>query len=88
MPSGKFNREHAELFIPDGGTTLLHRVDTALRDCPHLIGHHWTIDVRDGMVVVRGDVGSYFEKQMAQEALRQVHGIRELRNNLRVAAQR
>jgi osmotically-inducible protein OsmY len=86
MPAGKFNRERAELFIPDGGTTLLHRVDTALRECPHLIGHHWLLEVRDGVVVVRGNVDSFFEKQMAQEALRRVHGIRELRNHLKVAA--
>jgi osmotically-inducible protein OsmY len=86
MPAGKSNKVRAELFIPDGGTTLLHRVDTALRECPHLIGHHWMIEVREGMVVVHGNVNSYFEKQMAQEALRQVHGIRELKNQLRVAA--
>ena len=86
MSAGKLNKARPELFIPDGGTTLLHRVDTALKECPHLIGHHLMIEVREGVVIVRGNVDSYYAKQMAQEALRGLQGIRELRNQLKVAA--
>ena len=86
MPIGKSSKTRPELFIPEGGTTLLHRVDAALKVCPYLLGLHLVIEVQEGIVTVRGDVDSYFTKQMAQEALRDVQGILELRNQLMVAA--
>jgi len=86
MPKGKFSKIRPELFIPDDGTTLLHRVDAALKGRPHLLGRHLVIETREGVVTVRGIVDSYFTKQMAQEALRAVQGILELRNQLEVAA--
>ena len=65
---------------------LLHRVDSAIQKSPHLNGRHLVLETRAGSVVLRGTVDSFFEKQMAQEALRDVQGILELRNQLMVAA--
>ena len=64
---------------------LLHRVDSAIQKSPHLAGRHLVLETRNGSVVLRGTVDSYFEKQMAQEALRTVEGITEIHNQLEVA---
>jgi osmotically-inducible protein OsmY len=64
---------------------LLHRVDSAIQKSPHLNGRHLVLETRAGAVVLRGTVDSYFEKQMAQEALRSVEGITEIHNQLEVA---
>ncbi len=64
---------------------LLHRVDKAIKHSPHLAGRHLILETKDGAVILRGTVDSYFEKQMAQEALRSVDGITEILNHLEVA---
>ncbi len=64
---------------------LLHRVDSAIQKSPHLSGRHLVLETREGSVVLRGTVDSFFEKQMAQEALRCVEGITEIHNQLEVA---
>jgi osmotically-inducible protein OsmY len=35
--------------------------------------------------VLQGVVGTFFQKQMAQEALRRVDGVQQIENNLEVA---
>ena len=64
---------------------LLHRVDLAIQKSPHLAGRHLVLETRNGSVVLRGTVDSFFEKQMAQEALRDIDGITEIHNHLEVA---
>lgn len=64
---------------------LLHRVDKAIRHHPHLAGRHLILEANAGAVILRGTVDSYFEKQMAQEALRGIEGITEILNQLEVA---
>ena len=64
---------------------LLHRVDSAIQKSPHLSGRHFVLETRAGSVVLRGTVDSFFEKQMAQEALRSVEGITDIQNQLEVA---
>ncbi|MDZ4849803.1 MAG: BON domain-containing protein [Pirellulaceae bacterium] len=64
---------------------LLHRVDSAIRKSPHLVGRHLVLETRNGAVVLRGTVDSFFEKQMAQEALRDLDGITAILNQLEVA---
>jgi osmotically-inducible protein OsmY len=49
------------------------------------VGRNLVLETRDGAVLLRGTVDSYFEKQMAQEALRSVEGITEILNQLEVA---
>jgi osmotically-inducible protein OsmY len=36
-------------------------------------------------VILRGVVRSYFQKQMAQEAVRRISGVEEIHNELEVA---
>jgi osmotically-inducible protein OsmY len=41
-------------------------------------------EAANGRVIIRGEVGSYFQKQMATEALRKLRGIDQIDNRLEV----
>ena len=71
--------------MPNADERLTHELQAALGTSPHLAGNRVRIENRAGHVVVRGHVGSYYQKQMAQEALLRVEGVRELRNQLEVS---
>ncbi len=64
---------------------LVDRVLVALDRNPHLHGRRLRFEAEKGRVTLRGVVRSYFQKQMAQEALRHVEGVDEIRNELEVA---
>lgn len=52
---------------------------------PHLRQRNVRLETRtDGQVTIRGQVHSYFEKQMAQEAVRQIQGVTGIENELDV----
>ena len=42
------------------------------------------VEAADGRVVLKGNVGSFFQKQMAQEAIRRVDGVQLIDNLLEV----
>lgn len=75
---------------PSEGTTgiqgleLLHRVDSAIKENPHLNGHQVFCQEESGIVVLHGRVKSYFQKQMAQEALKRLAGVERVINELEV----
>ena len=52
---------------------------------PHLGRRRVKIRTDLGHVVLQGKVNSFFEKQMAQEALRNIEGIERIDNELEVA---
>ncbi len=60
------------------------RVSVALERNPYVSRRNLRFEARDGRVVIKGVVNSYFQKQMAQEALRKVEGVREIANELEV----
>jgi len=64
---------------------LVDRVFTALERNPHLTRRKFRFEAEQGRVILRGEVRSYFQKQMAQEALRHVEGVDEILNELEVA---
>ncbi len=61
------------------------KVLTALERNPYLARRSLRFETTDGRVTLRGVVRSYFQKQMAQEALRHVDGVEEIANELEVA---
>lgn len=63
---------------------LEDRVLTALEQNPYVARRNLRFEAAEGRVILRGRVGSYFQKQMAQEALREVEGIDEIANELEV----
>jgi hypothetical protein len=65
-------------------TTLHHRVNSALEESAHLRGRQLRFEADRGRVTLRGVVHSYFQKQMAQEAIRNLDGVQEIANELEV----
>ena len=63
---------------------LDHQVTLALEQNPHIRGRKLRFEMSEGKVVLRGVVASYFQKQMAQESLRGVEGVRHIENQLEV----
>jgi len=66
--------------------TLDHRVLHALSESPYLVRRKLRFETSEGRVVLRGIVSSFFQKQMAQEALRGIEGVDEIHNHLEVAS--
>lgn len=60
-------------------THRLHR-SLAASGVPEL--QNVDIGVRDGRVVLRGSVGSYYQKQLAQETARIVPGVDSIKNEI------
>jgi len=60
------------------------RVLTALERNPYLARRNLRFETSAGRVTIRGVVGTYFQKQMAQESLRHVDGVHEIENELEV----
>jgi osmotically-inducible protein OsmY len=65
-------------------TPLDSRVLTALERNPYLARRNLRFETSDGRVTLRGVVNTYFQKQMAQEAIRHVDGVAEIANELEV----
>lgn len=63
---------------------LQNQVSLALEQNPHLIGRKLRFESSDGRIILRGVVNSYFQKQMAQEALRGMDGVELIDNQLEV----
>jgi osmotically-inducible protein OsmY len=65
-------------------STLAEAVQSAIATSPYLSGRKLRFETEQGRVVLLGTVSTYFQKQMAQEALRRVDGVREIENQLDV----
>ncbi len=56
----------------------------ALERNPYVPHRTLRFEAAEGRVTLRGSVGTYFQKQMAQEAIRHVAGVQEIANELEV----
>ena len=63
---------------------LEKQVEAAIRHNPYLTRHQLRFETREGRVTLRGKVHTFFQKQMAQEALKRVDGVQEIENQLEV----
>jgi osmotically-inducible protein OsmY len=61
------------------------RVLTALERSPYVARRSLRFETSAGRVTLRGVVTTYFQKQMAQEAIRHVDGVSEIANELEVS---
>lgn len=60
-------------------------VHSALQQSPHLGPRRdFQLDAAEGRITLRGVVRSFFEKQMAQEAIRHLRGVDQICNELEV----
>jgi osmotically-inducible protein OsmY len=63
---------------------LEDRVYCAIEQNPYIAPKTLRFEANDGRVTLRGTVGTFFQKQMAQEAIRHVAGVQEIANELEV----
>lgn len=66
-------------------TGLEAQIGEAIQSSPHVFSRMLRFETADGHVTLRGTVSSYFEKQMAQEAIRHVIGVAGINNDLEVS---
>jgi len=66
-------------------SSLATRVSSAIQNSPHLGRRKLHFETREGRVVLRGTVNTYYQKQMATEALRRLDGVEQIENNLEVS---
>jgi osmotically-inducible protein OsmY len=65
---------------------LFDRIHEALTTSPHVPSRRQVrIEAAEGHVLLQGNVRSFFEKQMAQEAIRRVDGVQRIENRLEVS---
>ena len=64
--------------------TLADRLASALETNPYFNGRTLRIETDGSRVVMQGIVKTYFQKQMAQEAIRRVAGVEHVENCLEV----
>jgi osmotically-inducible protein OsmY len=64
--------------------TLAHRVDQAIQTNPYISGRTLRFETEGSRVVLQGSVKSYFQKQMAQEAIKKIEGVEQIENCLEV----
>lgn len=65
-------------------TSLADRVDNALITNPYLTGRTLRFETDGGRVILRGKVGTWYQKVMAQELVRRVEGVELIDNCLEV----
>ena len=63
---------------------LTTRVAKAIDTTPELAKRRLRFETKHGHVTIRGTVSSYFQKQIAQEAIRHVEGVEYIENDLEV----
>lgn len=63
---------------------LHQQIANAIVHNPHLNSRRIKVQTNRGRVILCGSAGSFFEKQMAQEALRGIEGITSIENELEV----
>lgn len=63
---------------------LFEKIHEALISNPHVPSREVRVEAAGGRVVLKGSVRSFFQKQMAQEAIRRVDGVETIENLLEV----
>ncbi|WP_010585711.1 BON domain-containing protein [Schlesneria paludicola] len=65
---------------------LSYRIHIVLSRNPYLRRRAVRFEVKNRDVVLTGAVTTYYQKQMAQESLRQINGIQRITNDLQVVS--
>lgn len=71
-------------FYLDGAHGPLELIEAAWRRIPHLTKHNLSYELQEGDLILRGAVRTYYQKQLVQESLRHIDGVRMIRNEIQV----
>ena len=78
-------KTHNGKFMNTKGIACLEdQVHDAINKSPYLSRRKLSCETKDGRIILRGRVQSYFQKQMAQETVRHIEGIVSIENCLEV----
>jgi osmotically-inducible protein OsmY len=72
--------------LPDHRHHLRNTVEAALARSTFLAGKNLRFEVHEDGIVLRGVVGSYYQKQLAQESLKSISGVRHIHNEIEVVS--
>jgi len=67
---------------------LREEVQNVLFRSPHFAGHNVQFELHGDEVLLKGIVPSYYQKQLAQESLRHLPGLKRIRNELQVVSRK
>ena len=73
-----------EVSLMSNFATMQDHVESVITTNPYLTQQKLKLEVERGRVTLRGVVSSFFQKQMAQEAIRKVDGVEVIDNELEV----
>lgn len=65
-------------------STLNERIDSVVVQSPYFAKGKLRVHATDDCVIVEGNVDTYFHKQMAQETLLRIDGVRRIDNRVEV----
>ena len=74
----------SKFYILHPAQQLHDRIHLTLSRDPYVGGRPVQFELVEGNVLLKGTVRSYFQKQMAQESLRQIEGLGRIVNELEV----
>ncbi len=63
---------------------LSDRLHSAIARSPYLAGRNVRVEQHDNRIVLKGVVSSYFQKQLAQESIRNIEGVTQIHNEIEV----
>jgi osmotically-inducible protein OsmY len=63
---------------------LEDQLHDALAQSPYLTRKSVRCEAHEGRITLKGQVGTYFQKQMAAEILRNIDGVEQIENQLEV----
>lgn len=67
-----------------GDSALVDLILESLQSNPYLTSRNLRFEANSGRVTLKGTVASFYQKQMAQEAVRRVAGVAGVENQLEV----
>jgi osmotically-inducible protein OsmY len=70
--------------ISEKKNCLEDQLHDALAQSPYLTRKSVRCEASDGRIILKGQVGTYFQKQMAAEVLRHIDGVEQIENQLEV----
>jgi len=59
-------------------------IQAKLAQSPYFRNRRFDVEFQDGEVTLRGEVQSYYEKQVIQESVRNVTGVQQIQNLVEV----
>jgi osmotically-inducible protein OsmY len=86
LPACTTDGQHRSVGQTTEDTTLLARVKTALIQSPEVKANDVNVDVRNGVVQLKGRVATSTERAAAERVARGVSGVRSVQNDLQIGS--